>query len=83
MTVAELKLKLKSDNLAGAYIFAGEEDYLKKYYTDEFAKIACPDEAFALFSHSVFDGEDVSVSDISEAVKAPPMMSDYKLVEGR
>ena len=31
MTVTELKAKLKSEDLAGAYIFAGEEDYLKKY----------------------------------------------------
>ena len=83
MTVAELKAKIKSEDLAGAYIFAGEEDYLKKYYLSEIGKIACPDEAFALFSRSVFDGEDVSVLDIAEAIKAPPMMADYKLVEWR
>ena len=30
MTVSELKAKIKSLDIAGAYIFAGEEDYLKK-----------------------------------------------------
>ncbi|MBQ8380713.1 MAG: DNA polymerase III subunit delta [Clostridia bacterium] len=83
MTVSELKAKIKSLDIAGAYIFAGEEDYLKKYYLDEIAKIACPDEAFALFSRAIFEGEDVSVQDIAEAIKSPPMMSDFKLVEWR
>ena len=39
------------------------------------------DEAFAPFNHIVFDGEDVKLAAILDAVKAPPMMADYKLVE--
>lgn len=81
MTVSELKNRIKVCELAGAYIFAGEEDYLKKYYLDELVKLACPDEAFSLFTRATFDGADVSIADIAEAVKSPPMMSDYKLIE--
>lgn len=83
MTVTELKNKIKSTDIGGAYIFAGEEDYLKKYYLGEISKIAVPDEAFAPFNKTVFDGADVNISDVAEAIKSPPMMSDYKLIEWR
>ena len=81
MTVAELKNKIKANDIGGAYIFAGEEDYLKKYYLSEFVNICCPDDAFSLFNRVVFDGSDIDLSEIAEAIKAPPMMSDVKLIE--
>lgn len=81
MTVTELKTKIKTSDIRGAYIFSGEEDYLKRYYSSEFVKICCPDEAFATFNHIVFDGADVDIADISESIKSPPMMSDFKLIE--
>lgn len=81
MNVAELKTKIKSGDIGGAYIFAGEEDYLKKHYLSEIVNICCPDEAFSLFNRVTFDGADIDLSEIAEAVKAPPMMSDSKLIE--
>lgn len=81
MNVSELKTKIKSGDIGGAYIFAGEEDYLKKYYLSEIVNICCPDEAFSLFNRVTFDGADIDLSEIAEAVKAPPMMSDSKLIE--
>lgn len=81
MTVTELKNKIKASDIGGAYIFAGEEDYLKKYYLSEIVNICCPDEAFSLFNRVVFDGADIDLAEIAEAVKAPPMMSDAKLIE--
>lgn len=81
MTVTELKNKIKSNDLGGAYIFCGEEDYLKKYYLREIANISCQDEAFSLFNHVVFDGTDVNIAEIAESIKSPPMMADYKLIE--
>ncbi len=83
MTVAELKAKIKNEDIAGAYIFCGEEDYLKKHYISEFVKLSCPDDAFSLFNRVVFDGDDVNIEDISEALKSPPMMSETKLIEWR
>ncbi len=83
MTAAELKAKIKTGELAGAYLIAGEEDYLKRYYLDEIVKACCPDEAFALFNRQLFDGADVDIADIREALAAPPMMADYKIVEWR
>jgi DNA polymerase-3 subunit delta len=80
MTLADFKAKLKSQNVSGAYIFSGEEDYLKKFYLKEFANICCPDESFALFNQVIYDGNEVEIADIAEAIKSPPMMSDGKLV---
>ena len=81
MTVAELKNKIRTSEIAGAYIFCGEEDYLKKYYLESFASIACPDEAFAIFNRAVFDGEEIDFAALEEAVSSPPMFGDFKLVE--
>ena len=81
MTATELKARIKSLNVGGAYIFSGEEDYLKKYYLSELVGVCCPDEAFSLFNRVVFDGADIDLAEIAEAVKSPPMMSDFKLIE--
>ena len=35
---SELKKRLKSGNISGAYLFYGEEEYLKQYYVGEFIK---------------------------------------------
>lgn len=76
-----LKERIKALQIAGAYIFCGEEDYLKRYYLSQVRNIACPDDGFSIFNHSVFDGEDADISEISEAIKSPPMMGDFKLIE--
>ena len=83
MNVTELKAKIKDGDIGGVYIFAGEEDYLKKFYAAQMAKIAAPDEAFALFNKQLFEGEDIDFAAIKEAVSSPPMFSDRKLIEHR
>ena len=81
MDINEFKSRIKSGELSGCFAFAGEEDYLKRYYLGELRSAIVTDEAFAPFNHIVFDGEDVKLAAILDAVKAPPMMADYKLVE--
>ena len=83
MTVNELKERIKSGNLSGAYLFAGEEDYLKKFYLSELRSAIVTDKSLAPFNHIVYDGEELDIPALTDAVKAPPMMSDYKLVEWR
>jgi DNA polymerase-3 subunit delta len=83
MTAADLRARIKSGDPHGFYIFAGEEEYLKRHYRRELRALCAPDEALALFNHTVFDGEDMDVLALCEAVKSPPMMSDYKLIEWR
>ena len=83
MDINEFKSRLKSGNPSGAYVFAGEEDYLKRYYLGELRREVLTDEAFATFNHAVFEGEDLSIASLLDEVKSPPMMSDYKLIEWR
>ena len=83
MELTELKAKLKSGDIAGAYLFVGEEEYLKRYYMDELVRAAGIDEAFATFNRVSFDGAQVECAAVLEAISSPPMMSDFKLVEWR
>ncbi len=84
MTVSDLKVKIKSGSAPGWYVLCGEEEYLKRYYRNEIKKLICAeDDPFAVFNYAQIDGADFSITAFSEAVKAPPMMSDYKLIEWR
>ena len=74
MTLTDFKASLKSQNVSGTYVFSGEEDYLKKFYLKEFANICCPDDSFALFNQVIFDGNEIDIADVAEAIKSPPMM---------
>ena len=81
MDLNELKNRIKTGNLAGWYIFAGEEDYLKKYYLTMLREAAVPDETFRPFNMITFDGLDIDFDSVRDAIESPPMMSDYKLIE--
>ena len=83
MEVNELKSRLKSGELAGWYLLCGEEDYLKKYYLGQLRSRVVVDEVFAAFNHVVYDGADIDFASVAEAIKSPPMMSDFKLIEWR
>ncbi len=86
MAIIELKEfveKIKSGRAEGRYIFAGEEDYLKRHYLSELSRAVAPDRALAAFNHIVYDGGEIDFAALTDAVKAPPMMSEYKLVEWR
>lgn len=81
MDINEFKLKLKGGELGGVYIFAGEEEYLIKHYFGTLREALNIDPTFAVFNSAVYDGEEVDFAAISEDIKSPPMMSDYKLIE--
>lgn len=81
MDIGELKSRLKAGKPWGWYIFSGEEDYLKKYYMNELRSAILTDEVFEPFNHVAFDGADFDFASAREAIKSPPMMSDYKLIE--
>lgn len=83
MELADFKASLKSGKFSGIYVFAGEEDYLIRYYLSELRKAISPDSALAVFNNPVFEGEKPDFAALTEACKSPPMMSDYKLVEWR
>ena len=83
MDISTFKANLKSGRPEGVYLFAGDEDYLIRYYLGALRDSLEIDPAFAVFNYQSFDGEEIDFSAIIEAIKAPPMMSDYKLIEWR
>lgn len=83
MDIEKFKLSLKKSDFSGIYVFAGEEDYLIRYYMKTLREAISTEEAFAIFNNPVFDGPEVDFDALSEAVKAPPMMADFKIVEWR
>lgn len=83
LDVKDFKAELKDGSRQGIYLFAGEEEYLKRYYLGELRSSIIVDEAFAVFNNPVFDDPEIDFAAISEAIKASPVMSDSKLIEWR
>ena len=85
MNINDFKSRLKGGNLSGWYIFAGEEDYLKKFYLSELRRAVLGEEDLGLgvFNHVVFDALDMDIGSLREAIETPPMMQEYKLIEWR
>ncbi len=79
MTVEELNKLIRSGKLCGIYFFYGEEQYLLNSKLDTIAKklIAPGTEVFNLFK---FEGKKVSASEVVEAVRQFPQMSEMKVV---
>ena len=73
-----LKEKLKS-NPVGIYLIYGEENYLKKVYTEKIIKKTV-DPSFEDFNFHKFDGKETTFSEIYECAEAVPMMAETKCV---
>lgn len=82
MEQKQWKERIETD-ARGWYLFVGEEEYLKRYHRDLLQKRILTDEAFLPFNHIVFDGTETEIAALADAIKAPPMMSELKLVEWR
>lgn len=81
MTATELKNAIKATSFDRCFVFCGEEDYLKQYYLKELRRTILTDEAFEVFNHFSFEGEKINFAKLYDALSAPPMMSDFKLIE--
>ena len=81
MQISELKARIGKGEVEGVYIFAGEEDYLKRYYIGEMRRLIVTDESMAPFVHFVFEGAAVDFGKIADAVSTPSFFGERKLVE--
>lgn len=82
MTETELRAQIKR-SAEGAYLFYGEEDYLKKYYLAELRAAAladCPPGLTEL-NRITLTLEDGDFSAVESAILSPPMMSPKKIIE--
>ena len=75
--------KLKADISAGtvgcAYIFYGEESYLREYYLGELRKKLVP-AGFEEFNYHRLEGKELTVQALTEMAEAMPMLSERTLI---
>ena len=75
--------KLKADLSAGtpgcAYIFYGEESYLREHYLEQLRKKLIP-AGFEEFNYHRLDGKDLTVTNLIETAEAMPMMAERTLI---
>lgn len=76
MTIAELDKAIKP-SMRGAYLFYGEENYLKQHYRDKIRKTLIEDEGMAPFNHSVI----TELARLPAELEMLPMMAECRLVE--
>ena len=66
--------------LTGGYLFFGEEDYLKNFTLASARNAVCAEETFAVFNDVKIDPLEYSAASLSNALMAPPMMAEQKIV---
>ena len=76
----KLKTDLKEGNpLGNAYLFYGEESYLREYYLGEIRKALIP-AGFEEFNYHALEGKDLTAQSLTEMAEAMPMMAERTLI---
>ncbi len=63
-----------------AFLFFGEEDYLKAAAVRGVREVLCPDPAMAFFNDITIDATDYTPDKLLDAMSPPPMMTDARLI---
>lgn len=81
MTEKELRGDVRSP--AGIYFFYGDEDYMKNHFAAQIRKAVTGEEgnSSATFNRIDFFDDTYTLEAVRDAVYAPPVMSDKKLIE--
>ncbi len=79
LSEADFRKRLKGE-IGGIFLFFGAEDYLKAYCITAARQTVCPDEGLACFNDITIDFPDYTPDALENALAAPPMMSECKLV---
>ena len=72
--------KLIGKTAGRAFVFYGEEDYLKSYDIKATREAICPDPAFAVFNDVTLDALDFTPDKLLDSMAPPPMMADGRLI---
>ena len=78
MNETQLKDTIKGGS-ANLYVFYGAESYLVEQYARLVIRETV-EEGFDAFNLQQFDGQEVSIAELEDAVEALPMMTDRKCV---
>ncbi|MBE6647459.1 MAG: DNA polymerase III subunit delta [Ruminococcaceae bacterium] len=76
---ADFRKEIKSSPRA-AYLFFGDEDYMKKFALDTAVQAISPEPSFAFFNEIRLDSFSYSPEALVDAFMPAPMMADRKLV---
>ena len=76
----QLKTDLAAGNLGTAYLFHGEESYLREYYLSEMRKALVP-AGFEQFNYHRLEGKALTVQTLTETAEAMPMMAQRTMVQ--
>lgn len=79
MALEELKSHLSSGEFAPLYLFYGEETYLRDFYLQELKKKILPTGAETFNLHT-FDGKNMDIFALEQALDSFPMMAERTLV---
>ncbi len=77
--VMKLKREIKEKGISGAYLFYGEELYLRDRYIERIKEVI-PEDGFAEFNLITLDGKTAGLEAMADAIESYPMMSEKKLV---
>lgn len=89
MRPEELAAEIKSGGLRGAYVFLGDEDYLKRHYLSEIYKSIMSADGLELFNYGkisfspVSGGRDAGFSALASSLSSFPMGQERRLTEIR
>ncbi|MBQ9801478.1 MAG: DNA polymerase III subunit delta [Clostridia bacterium] len=72
--------KSLADVTGRAFLFFGEEDYLKAATVKRVRELLCPDPGMAFFNDVTIDATDYTPDRLLDAMSAPPMMTEGKLI---
>ena len=76
----KLKTDLKDGNALGnAYLFYGEESYLREYYLGQMRKALVP-AGFEEFNYHALEGKDLTAQSLTEMAEAMPMLAERTLI---
>ena len=79
MTESELRSDIRSPS--GMYFFYGDEDYMKNHYAAQIKAAVVTDPGFAAFNYIRFSDDSFDAEAVREAILAPPVMAEKKLVD--
>lgn len=80
ITTKDLEIRQRQ-SVGGAYLFFGEEEYLKRYYLQKFREKAEADRDLAAFNHVIIDGGDIDA--LEAECSGLALFADSRLIELR
>lgn len=75
----KLKADLAAGTIGSAYIFHGEESYLREHYLGKLRQALIP-QGFETFNYHALEGKDVTADSLAEMAEAMPMMAERTLI---